>query len=393
MRDAPDGAEVIRTVYPGGSYCDALPDGERCILFFGSHVLTHAGSVPCPPGEQGPLFLRCTKAGIDGFKFAGQAHDSLNPASYQWTETRGWQAFPPPACGVSPLIYDRGGALHFSDCSIGSQGWRYCSESGHLWTGDETYSSTFGVWEWSRYRDLMIGQDHEGRGAVVWDGSVLRLLEPGDCRFIRVQGDGERVAISFWTPEDHCAVIIQTTLAELRNLPMISASLPAPSPVPIPVPPPKPEPVPVTNQLDTVKRIRAQYPRSNPGGAPLGEDAWIAIVAVAQAVGARVFRKDGGDHVFAPPLNHFISRTIIGRGTLGNQWVKVFSDGEGAAGAIWNVGDTPADGEYLDVSGVVLPGAPLPPPPVELPPAGDVEARLTALEGQLRALRALLRSA
>jgi hypothetical protein len=133
--------------------------------------------------------------------------------------------------------------------------------------------------------------------------------------------------------------------------------------------------------LAKVKAIRAKYPRDTPGGSPLGDEGAYAIIEVAQAFGAKVFRKEGGERVLIRELGKSCNRTIIGQGAFGNVWVKVFGDGEGTAFPIWNIGDTPADGEYLDVSGIVVPGATQPPPP---PPSGD---RVADLEHALRQMR------
>jgi hypothetical protein len=156
--------------------------------------------------------------------------------------------------------------------------------------------------------------------------------------------------------------------------------------------------MPTDDNQKRVAAIRALYPRTSPGGFPLGDDAYLAIVHVAQAFGALVFRKDGGDHTAIPagllakyPNGVNISRTIIGRGALGNSWFKVFGDGEGKAPAIWQLGETPADGEYVDVSAIVLPGAPAPVPhPTDPGAPGSLEARLAALEqwrGRVEAVR------
>lgn len=139
------------------------------------------------------------------------------------------------------------------------------------------------------------------------------------------------------------------------------------------------------SQLDTVQRIRATYP------TPLGARHWEFLVEVCHATGAQLFRKDFGDHVLIPALNVYVSMDVIGRGALGDVWVDILGDAEGAAIPTWDAHPNAA-GTYVDVSRVVLPGTPLP-PPVDTPPAGDVESRLTALEGQVRTLRALLRSA
>lgn len=171
-----------------------------------------------------------------------------------------------------------------------------------------------------------------------------------------------------------------------------------PHPPDPPLDPPKEPPV-SESEIDTITRIRKLYPRSNPNGHPLNEDAWLAISHVAKALGGLVFRKDGGDNAFIPkgllskyPEGVHISRTLIGRGVFGNRWFKVFGDGEGTAFPKWELGDTPADGDYVDVSEIVIPGVVNPPPPVDPPPSSDTNVRLTTLEWQMRVLLAKLRS-
>jgi hypothetical protein len=245
---------MIRTTFPGGWYGDATPGGAYAVLFANSHVQTHQGPIPLPASQplQSPLFLRVTDVG--GFRCAGQSSSVEVPAAWEWTGAS-WRALPPPCVGVSPLIYDLLGILHTSDGSIGSQGWRYCAQdgsgTGRLITGDQTYGPTSpiavqygvqGLFEYSPAGpDLWVGQAaYDGGGVQVWDGTTLRQLERGDCRFVRVQWAGEQVAITFTTPPQ--TVLIQTTLAELRALPPVEAPEP-PEPTPEPPEPPDP-PVP-----------------------------------------------------------------------------------------------------------------------------------------------------
>jgi hypothetical protein len=245
---------MIRTTFPGGWYGDATPGGAYAVLFANSHVQTHQGPIPLPASQplQSPLFLRVTDVG--GFRCAGQSSSVEVPAAWEWTGAA-WRALPPPCVGVSPLIYDLLGILHTSDGSIGSQGWRYCAQdgsgTGRLITGDQTYGPTSpiaqhygvqGLFEYSPAGpDLWVGQAaYDGGGVQVWDGTTLRQLERGDCRFVRVQWAGEQVAITFTTPPQ--TVLIQTTLAELRALPPVEAPEP-PEPTPEPPEPPDP-PVP-----------------------------------------------------------------------------------------------------------------------------------------------------
>lgn len=239
---------MTRQFFAGGTYADATPDGAYAALV-GLALQTHRGPVALPPGEDALLFVRITTVG--GFQIAGKAHNAAQ--TWQW-QGETWRALP-DGIGVSPLIFDRLGLLHISDGSIGSQGWRYVEDNGtpagRLVTGDETYGSTVGLSEWSAYGGLQIGQGHDVGGVCVWDGLRLRMLEAGDCRFIRVQGDGQAVAVSFWKVGQG-AVVYQTTLADLRGLPPapVAPIPPTPQPVPpiqpVPVPPkpvpPKPEP-------------------------------------------------------------------------------------------------------------------------------------------------------
>lgn len=228
---------MTRTPYPGGSYVDATPNAWA-VLFAGSHIETHLGRLALP-GADYPLYHRITMVG--GFHIAGQA--AASPHTLEYSLLTGWQS-KEAACGVSPVIYDLTGALFISQCGpVGSQGYRYVDITNRIWTGDETYASAFGLYEWSFYGGFCIGQGAAG-GVNVWDGTVMRQLEAGDCRFIRVQGEGDRVAISFRMPSQ--AVIWQCTLDELRRLPVY---VPPPDPEPWPEPepePPDPEPEPPT---------------------------------------------------------------------------------------------------------------------------------------------------
>jgi hypothetical protein len=205
--------------------------------------------VPFPPGETfGPLFVRCTN--INGFRFAGQAHDSTDPACWEYDpeeEDDGWWSYQPPCCGVSPVIYDRDGVLHRSDCGpgLGSQGYRYVTDANVIVSGDATYRIDLGsgrsLFEYTDVGGLLIGQAaYDGGGVQVWDGTVLRQLETGDCRFIRANRDGDTVALAFTRPEG--VVLMQTTVAELRTLPpVVTPEPPVTDPRPIErVGPPKP---------------------------------------------------------------------------------------------------------------------------------------------------------
>src|SRR5215471_16745717 len=166
-----------RLPFPSAWYCDATPSGAYVVTYPQSHFETHLGRVELPPGEPwGIGYVRCTDNHIDaaqGFAFAGQAHSTTNPAAWEWMAGIGWGSMPPPACGVSPCIYDLNGVLHRSDCGpgVGSQGYRYVTPENVLVTGDATYGPFHGLFEYSAAGDLYIGQ-----GA--YDGSGVRVLTP-----------------------------------------------------------------------------------------------------------------------------------------------------------------------------------------------------------------------
>jgi hypothetical protein len=222
---------MTRIEIPGGMYCDALPNGAYvCIRASGQPLVTHLGEVPSPAGAN-PLYVRCTEVG--GWKFAGQSNH--NPETLEYRDG-GWHPVPIVACGVSPVIYDLTGQLHISDCgpSVGSQGWRYVdSVTGALVTGDATYGSSFGLSEWTDIGGgWYIGQCNLARGCACWDGTTLRMIEPGDSWFIRARRDGDQVSIALVRKTGDPSILRWLTMAELRAMPVV-----VPDPVVVNVPP------------------------------------------------------------------------------------------------------------------------------------------------------------
>lgn len=372
---------MTRREIPGGAYCDALPSGEYCALVIGSHIETHLGRIPLPPRESyGPLFLRCTNVG--GFAFAGQAHDTLNPATWEYREGQ-WRSFPPPCCGNSPIIYDSLGILHTSDCSIGSQGWRYVERDGtpegRLVTGDATYGPLLGLSEYSAYGGLLIGQGHAGGGVLVHDGTVLRVLSRDHGRFVRVQGSSDQVAVSYWGPNG--AVIIHASIAELRALPVAIERVPGPvhRDVPSSKEPALPEisPSEITRAVSMLAVVREET-----GFGP-NQDDLPYVRLVAQRLGGRW----GLNGKRGDPSN--ISHDILAYRVDGQQpiLVDVLVDGGGANGPAFSVlpYPEPAGAVWLD------PGAPPAGPVVPVPTPAPFDpspllARLALAEARLSAL-------
>ena len=138
--------------------------------------------------------------------------------------------------------------------------------------------------------------------------------------------------------------------------------------------------------LQIIRDIRKDYP------TPLGARHWEFLVEVAQATGTLLFRKESGDRVLIPALGKSVNQNIIGRGTLGNRWADILGDAETLATPTFDIGPTPADGEYVDVSQVELPGEPPNPGPIPPNPGRTLEDRVRALENRLAELIADLRA-
>lgn len=216
---------MIRHPYPGAQYADArVPDRAFAVLYPMSHLETSIGRITVPLGDE-PLYHRIPPTGA--VWIAGQAHFGNCTWFYDGKEWRRFQA----ACGVSPVIFDLMSHLHISDCSIGSQGWRYVQRDGtpegRLVTGDATYGPFHGLSEFTDLGDdLLLGQGNKAAGcpidggAVLRDGAVWRLLEPGACRFIRADRVGDEVSVALWK-EGYGAVVCWLTVAELRGLPLL----------------------------------------------------------------------------------------------------------------------------------------------------------------------------
>lgn len=254
MTIAPD------VVIAGGSYPDSLHSGEFVALVHGSHLETHVGLLPLPPGEAfGPMFLRCTPWDVDeagqvvpGFRFCGLAHDAVNRL-WEWSLRRaqrggsllaGYLALDvAQLAGASPVIYDRRGArvtapIPLPGGEFSSQGYRYVDEANRVVTGQETYGPESGVSQFTRVGDLLIGQGHARGGVVVSSGGSLRELRRGRIFDIRLDWVDGRVSLACWDADTFTAYVYRTTLEQLRALPPQVTPAPPPSAPPVPLEPP-----------------------------------------------------------------------------------------------------------------------------------------------------------
>lgn len=379
---------LTRKEFPGGTYSDARTDGSYAVLMPHSSVLTQEGSLPLPPAELaangiGPLYIRVTESGP--FKFAGQSHAGLG--TWEWSQF-GWHLLG-PACGVSPVIYDLSNVLHISDCSVGSQGWRYIDEiTGKLVTGDATYADKDNkIWEYTRHGNVTVGQGE--KGCIAIRGADRRMLEVGDCRFVRFNRSGDQLSIAMVKLTENKSVIIWLTESELSTFPLETVDPPPPPVKEIcgdkidnngdgridencPVDPPVTEGMPDHKQL--LIDLRKNYP------ALLNQQQAGELMArlayTLRAEGFGLYKKNGGNNCPIPNSSVMVSCDIILHKPT-STWCDVLGSGPdvgelGPSTPTWCKGDP---GDMTNFFSPPNPGAVDPPPP---PPTDDLQAKLDA---------------
>lgn len=381
---------------PGYGDCRAAV-GEYACLLPDKHIESAFGGYTFQNplhGAENIIGIRVPRNQGDG-RYAGLGHTSNK--NYEWLWPAGWVE-KGPTYGPDSVIY--GAANEYVQITSRDEygrtgGWRFVNEKRELVSCVSTHDDKArGLYQFTYWPDVAIGQGAKpDMGMVVEfrrpDGSYepLRRFDPRpvdertypfNAQFPHSDRDGDQFGICVVDLGARKTYFCWPTLAELRDLPFVVAT--PVSPVPVPPQPPNPEPTPMpTDYLAINQRVRAKYP------TPLGARHWEYLVDFAQQAGVQLYRKDGGAHVLIPPLNVNVSMDVVGRGSMGNHWADTLSDAEGAARPIWSVGDSPADGTYIDVSGVALPGQPGPGPTP--PPSGQCEARVAELEDAVRQMR------
>jgi hypothetical protein len=381
---------------PGYGACRAVPGEYACLLPDRYVESSFSGFTFQNPIAENVIFIRIPHTPGDG-RIVGGGHTS--DQTLEW-DVNHW-AVRGTFYGPNAAIYGAADALvavsSRADYQV-TDGWRYLDVTGTLVDCQSTYADKArGLYEYTAWPDVAIGQGGKpDMGAVVsFPGEKLRRLDPRpvgertypfQARFMHSDRDGDNFGIAIVDLGARKTYFIWATLAELRALPFVTdAPTPIPvPPVPVPPKPPTPEP-PVMDYLAIITRVRAKYP------TPLGARHWEFLVDVAQQTVTQLYRKEDDNSVKIPALGVRVSLDIIGRGTLGNQWADILANSEGTADPVFQLKDTPALGEYVDVSGVALPGQPLPgPAPGPTPTPGPVPspdviasilARLDALEG------------
>jgi hypothetical protein len=389
---------VIRLPIPGALYADASPDGAWAALMPGSRIQTSRGSVPLPPSGD-LLFLRMVVfRGV--LYLCGQGHND----GQCWLWNGSWQAIA-PTFGVSPCAFgvDRlcvaisgsayrevrldTGEVRDVPCALGSQGIRYVTSFGQVVTGDDTYRDGH-YFEYTRLGDVQVGQGDAG-GCLI-NG---RVLEPGDCRFIRESRADEQLAVAIAKlPERQC-VIYWLTVGEIAQLPL-------PAQEPDKEPDKEPE-KPMPTVPDESAFARAFLAPRLKRFASLDETrahTFAAVNALCTALRAKgdlnwgVLEKTGGDRVRERAAD--ILLYAFGDGTA--QVVDVVNDAEGHDGApspSWSLKDIRPISQwrqpYADEPPIDPPDEDEDEPPVDLSPIlksiVDLRADVAALRVRLAA--------
>ena len=372
-------AAVRRVEIPGGWYGEARVDGKYAVLVRGSHVQTDTGRVELPD-HQNVLFLRTTPTGP--FVFGGQDHAGRGNLEYR---NGAWRLVG-DSYGVNPVIYDWNGVLHQGALAFGSQGFRYATLANQLVTGDATYAdSSRRIWEYTTYGDITIGQGEAG--CIALRGAERRMLEPGDCRFVRYTRINDALAVTMVKQPQNKTILLWFNAADLSGFPSESVPTTPPPPVPAPdAPPPPPQMAMPDAVLASLREERQRCP--SPGlecaARVINFAAWVH-----RAEGWKLYPKPGGNNCPQPVTGVRISCDILIWQPKG-LWFDVLGDVEGSTALPTSppVGQPVGDALIVEP---VNPGGVVPEPqPEPQPPSADLEAIIQALMERVGALEAAL---
>lgn len=354
---------MVRKEIHGGWHGENLPGGEFAVSIAKTNVVqTHNGPVT---GEE-LLYTRCCAVG--GFKFAGQQQNGT-----QNVEWAGKFAPVGPSYGVNPVCYDQStGELLQGAPQFGSQGIRFV-EGGIPRTGDETYARVDEIYEWTRQGDVTVGQGPQG-GAVAIVGGKTLLVEPGDCRFVRFNREGDLLAITIVKLQEGKTVLLWLIRNEIESFPLYEMSKPSPID---PVNPPKEkDPVstvtngPSDDEINRAKEMLALVRREWNFGSNQNDSPYVREVA------ARLGGNWGLNGKRGDPQN--VSHDILAWKVPGSQPVlfDVLVDGGGANGPAFEQlpYPEPAGAVWLD------PGLPQSAPGTTKAPQVDLTPFVKAIE-------------
>lgn len=235
----------MKTHRQPGWYCDALPTGEWASLVANSHLDTDKGRINLP-GENVLQFRLSRDGQIAG---QGQTDQTQLWQNGQWSQLglcisqdgHAWDeqnrllacreidyTSPDPSLWKIWHRYEHDGSVTKLSLATGAIGIRQVLPDGTIILAWKSYADpTRGLWGYTDYGDVAIGQGKES-GCVVRfaDDGILRLVEPGNCQFVRVNRDGDNWSIAIWRLDTKESVFYWFTTEELRMLDPVPVSLP-----------------------------------------------------------------------------------------------------------------------------------------------------------------------
>ena len=251
-------------------YGDARVDGSYAVQRGVGIIQTHTGDLRLE-GDTNLLFIRLPYVGK--FRIAGKKqHSDANGAGLEWDGSQ-WTVFA-PAPGNNPVIYLSDGIrcwVTALNSPSGALGWRYVADNGALVSCAQSYAdSARAIFEFTTKGDVTIGQGQVDGCIALADGKRY-LLEPGHCRFINMDRQGDRFAVTIVKLLDKQTVIYWFSRSELAGFPQqlstsggTSTQPPAPNANPGTTPnanPQEPPPVPeIPNCKDILDATWAAHP-------------------------------------------------------------------------------------------------------------------------------------
>jgi hypothetical protein len=359
----------------GGMYPVALPSGEWAYLMPGSHLDTSVGRITLPGFD----ILELDITNVPEFQIAGKAQVGANDprrGTWEWSGSKGWVHISLSAHGTYPAVFTNDGLVALADpVQNGSQGWRYVDEHGRLVTGDDTLNPSRRVgqelgltelWEFSHFAGVTIGQGITPNGCHVLIDNTRRLIEPGDCRFIRVKYAAGKWAVSITKLAEREAVIEWLDRSALSTRPRITSIdvTPTPPPVTPPEPPPVEPPKMPDSLLPTVEAVRAKHTEITPEilGAMLNEIAWTH-----REDGWGLNSKPSGNSCPQPRTGIRVAVDILHHKPSDTIW-DCFGDAGGETRPSWGEAHPHGDPNRVWVAPVAPDGVIPPPEPPPLPP-------------------------
>ena len=213
---------ATRIEIPGGIYAEACPNGRYAALVMNSHIATDSGNIALP-GEN-VLDLRSSCETTQ--RLCGTGHQTGTAWLYNGAQ---WEnlgiAFGNNACifAGSEVKFVRGPGE-----PSGSQGFRYVDFNGRVFYAFETYADPVRqIFEYTDRGALTIGQGPE-TGCHLVTANSRRLVESGDCRFVRYNGLSDQQAVGISKLGEGKAVLQWLTVNELLNLPLVDDNPPPP---------------------------------------------------------------------------------------------------------------------------------------------------------------------